>query len=379
MTISKEDFQSKIKHSDFVVKRITIDALFELADEWQDLLSRSSVDPIFLGPAWLSSWWDSWGEKQDDIEAIILIVLDASNRLMGIAPLYSSLDRIRGFKKVKRIQFIGSNFRKSGVTRTEYIDFILDQECRDHCLDLLLCHLFDQIQFDEFVIADIRDSSFTNRAIDQFASRPSLHIRRVDHDTGTRLQLEGDFQTYLSKLGKSTRLRIFNRRKILTSLGHIEIIRYESGGIGQGFDNLNQLFEKRWGHPALNDSQLEFQTILVSRLQPHARPQMTGILLDGVCISMLFNIRTENVEYNFLSGFQTDIHPKISLGMLHFGYAIEQAYSDGIREFDFLLGPGKQSNYKRHFGGQTVQAHTVQLVCNPLLGIMYRLNDFLSK
>ena len=123
-----------------------------------------------MSPAWLGSWWDSWGKKQDNREAIILIVRDCSDRLVGIAPLYSSLDRTRGFKKIRRIQFIGSNFRKSGVTRTEYIDFVLDSECRDHCLDLLLCHLFDQFRFDEFLISDIMNSSLTNQAIDGFAS-----------------------------------------------------------------------------------------------------------------------------------------------------------------------------------------------------------------
>jgi len=378
MTLKKEDILRKIDQSDFAVQSVTIDALFGIADEWQELLSRSAVDPLFMSPAWLSSWWDSWGKKRDNVEAIILLVRDASDRLVGIAPLYSSLDRTRGFKKVRRIQFIGSNFRKSGVTRTEYIDFILDPKCRDHCLKLLLDYLFDQFQFDEFVIADVRHSSLTNRAIDQFARDRSLYVRRVDHDTGTRLLLEGDFQSYLSKLGKNTRLRLFNRRKILTSLGRIEIIKYESSDIVQGFDNLNRLFEKRWGHPIFSDSQLDFQTMLVDRLQPHARPQMTGIILDGNCISVLFNIRAYNVEYNFLSGFQADLHPKLSLGMLHFGYAIEQAYVDDIREFDFLLGPGKKSNYKSHFGGQTIQAHTVQIVRNPVLRVMYQIHDFIS-
>ena len=82
MTLKKEDIHRKINHSDFAVQSVTIDALFAITDEWQDLLSRSAVDPLFMGPAWLSSWWDSWGKKRDNVEPIILLVRDASDRLV---------------------------------------------------------------------------------------------------------------------------------------------------------------------------------------------------------------------------------------------------------------------------------------------------------
>ncbi len=365
------------KPSRWTVKRLSIDELFNMDAEWQDLLRRSDANPLFLGPAWLSSWWDSWGTKQDDIEALILTVHDERGKLLGLAPLYSSTECIRGIVNTRRIQFIGTNFRKAGVTRTEYVDFILDSSCREKVLETLLIHLIENFRFDEFVLCDIKQSSQTHDVLKQFALEHSLHIRHTDQVDGTKIDLVGDFQTYLSRLGKNTRLRIFNRRKVLSSLGYIEVRYFEPSDVADGFDTLSQLFSQRWGRPIFAGSQRLFQKLLIERLPTTANPQMTGIFLDGRCISVLYDIRINDTEYNLLSGYEKDIHHKLSLGMLHLGFAIEQAYSDGFRHFDLLLGQGQNTDYKQHFCGEMVRAETLQLVRRPLLRFLYKLIDAL--
>ena len=79
------------KPTGWTVKRLSIDELFNMEEEWQSLLRHSDADQLFLGPAWLSSWWDSWGKKQDNVEALILTVRNSSNELVGMATLGTEL------------------------------------------------------------------------------------------------------------------------------------------------------------------------------------------------------------------------------------------------------------------------------------------------
>ncbi len=357
----------------YTVTRIQFTELAGIQDEWLALLERSDANPWFLSPFWLSTWWTTWGSKQADAEDIVLIARDEQGGLVGLAPLYRITDAVRGRVRANRIQFIGANFRRAGITRTEYLDFVLDQENRDAVLKALLDHLFGKFDFDELCLSDMRLDSPSRPIILATGERSGALIRYADHDSSTVLTLDGTFEDYLATLGKNTRLRVFNRRKVLEKEGEVRLRSFSRDELLEGFDILSRLFESRWGSPIFTPEQLEFQTSLVAAMPETAELALTTVVLDSEPVSAVYDIRYGGVEYNFLQGFKADVHPKVSMGMLHFGYAIERAYASGIRRFDFLLGKGKSSDYKEHFKGETVQTNTVQVVRKPILKLLYRL------
>jgi CelD/BcsL family acetyltransferase involved in cellulose biosynthesis len=364
--------------SGWSVDQLGEDAFSSMGSEWRDLLERSGADQMFLGTAWLGSWWDSWGKQQPAADIVLLAVRDESGRLMGLAPLYSTTEKFLSLLRIRRMQFLGTNFRRAGITRTEYVDFIVDNDHKDTALRLLLDHIFNKIDFDEFVIVDNRLDSPSRELLLRTAAESSCLIRHTDEDAGTRISLEQDFETYLASLGKNTRLRLFNRRKVLQSLGELNVKVFSHTEFDDGFRILSELFSKRWGQPIFTAEQERFQRQLLDQLHDSCSPQMSGIFLDGECISVLYDIRVANTQYNFLSGFSTDVHPKISLGMLHFGYAIEQAYKDGVEYYDLLLGQGQRTAYKQNFAGEEVFADTIQIVRHPLMKLVHRAHNALS-
>jgi CelD/BcsL family acetyltransferase involved in cellulose biosynthesis len=158
-------------------------------------------------------------------------------------------------------------------------------------------------------------------------------------------------------------------------MGDFQIVDYQVNQVHDGLAELNRLFRMRWKHEIFSKPQLHFQTMLVNQLPDSAKLKLTALQLNGECVSVLYDIRYGDTEFNFLSGYAESLHPRLSLGMLHIGYAIEQAYADGIKHFDLLLGKGRQSRYKGYFRGVDVSAETLQLIRNPLLGATYRGYD----
>jgi len=356
---------------DVRVERISYEELVGLTQEWQTLLDLASRDNIFLSPAWVTSWWDAWGRNQPGFEPYILVVRCGPGRVVGIAPLYLSVDKIRAPLSSRRLQFIGTNFRKQGVTRTEYVDFLVDPQYHREIVDALITYIADNCRFDEFVLSDIRLDCATFTHLPHVAETRGWRIRHADADQGVTISLDGSFKSFLANLGKNSRLRLYNRRTILESIADFRIAEYSADQLHTGFAELRRLFRTRWQIDIFTSAQLQFQSTLIERLPNVDSLKLTGLHLDGKCYSILYNIRFGGTEFNFLSGFSESLHPKLSLGMLHLGYSIEQAYTDGMRYFDLLLGRGRRSHYKKNFHGQDVNVETIQLIANPLLGLTY--------
>ena len=268
--------------------------------------------------------------------------------------------------------------RTSGITRTEYVDFPAHPEKRAQILAAVLEFVADELAFDEFVLADIRRDTPTRTQLSAFAASRGWWERPSNVDQGMRIELAGDYTGYLAGLGRNTRLRLHNRRKVLESLGDVAFFRYTKDRFASAFGDMDRLFHRRWGKPVCNPSQLDFHRCMAERLPDSGNVQLTGLSIDGRVVSVQYGIRLARTEYNLLSGFHDGLHPKLSVGMLHFGYSIEQAYRDGLRYYDLLLGPGRSTRYKRYLAGQTVEAETVQFIRRPLLKAAYSVYDRLT-
>src|SRR5262245_12796700 len=95
-----------------------------LRAEWNDLLSRSSSDTIFLTWEWLSSWWESYAGAGDVLQ--IIVVRDRTSELIGILPLYRRIQRWMPLRPIKTLRFIGD-----GSWDSDYLDAILLQGRED--------------------------------------------------------------------------------------------------------------------------------------------------------------------------------------------------------------------------------------------------------
>jgi len=103
--------------------------------------------------------------------------------------------------------------------------------------------------------------------------------------------------------------------------------------------------------------------------------QMTELCQGDAPLSVMYNVRLGDVEYNIQSGFDVPASKGLSPGYLHIGYALEAACETGIKEFDFLAGPGLHRDYKQDFGSVRTQLLTVHVLRSAPLAWLYKEYD----
>jgi hypothetical protein len=77
-------------------------------------------------------------------------------------------------------------------------------------------------------------------------------------------------------------------------------------------------------------------------------------------------------------GFDQAFGQRMSLGLLHLGYALEDAAGRGVAEYDFLAGAGRHTQYKTNLAQKRTLISTTQLVLKSWLSMFYRVNDFIK-
>ncbi|WP_190294909.1 GNAT family N-acetyltransferase [Marinobacter sp. R17] len=204
-----------------------------------------------------------------------------------------------------------------------------------------------------------------------------LDVREVANDTAYQVRTDGRFEHYLAGLGRSTRLRFFNRRKVLESLGDITVRNDWSRDPVAFFERLNEFHIERWGTPCFGRDSLLFHRRFLDGIEDEGgAPDLSVLSVSNRPVSVLYNVRFGSCVYNLQSGFLENYHRKLALGSLHLGYAIEQAFREpGNDVFDLLAGQGKNSNYKQHIATDQVELVSLMLVRSPFYKWLYRLKQ----
>ncbi|MCK8516779.1 GNAT family N-acetyltransferase [Methylonatrum kenyense] len=345
------------------VHEVSPETLFADSAMWDDLIRRSDADPLFMGWAWQSTWWEIW-QPALGLEPCLLGVYREAN-LVGLAPLFRYRQR-HAVADTIELHFIGNAWNISPTVRTEYIDLIAEHGLRDDVTRAVEQHLANAVHWDVLVVCDhVGRDPLPGLAAAKGTSRL---VRKTDD--GWSVATDGCFADWLQSLGSSTRLKVYNRRRYLAA-GSTLCFRCEPD-FRKALAQLNAFHQKRWGKPCFSGESLDFHRRLLSRLDRPEAIRFTVLEIDGVVRSVLYDLRLAGRTYNLQAGFDEGFDPKVSLGTLHLGYAIEEAFSaPAVRAYDLLAGTGKNTDYKRHFHGHCVRFVTFQLVRKPTLRLVY--------
>ena len=343
-----------------------------MADEWRQCLAQSDADPLFMSWPWLYSWWETWSQVLG-LDLMLLGAFNEADTLIGLAPFYTRYLETPVGLRVKRLHVLGNAWRIEPTVRSEYSGFIAKRGEAAAIQSEIFTYLARQ-SWDELVICDITTDALADWK--PLVSRTLGDVQYVPRaaDEGVRVNTSGSFEDWLNGLGKNTRLKAFNRRRYLHGLGNIrlETVRAEAD-FSSFFVSLNQFHQQRWGKPAFDRAALNFHRRFISRLNGEMQARCTTLYLDDRCISVLYDIDTGSGRYNLQSGYLESFDPKLSLGTLHLGYAIEEGFKEPSSNFyDLLAGSGKSTHYKSHFNGDGIQFRTMQLVRKSMMRLIYR-------
>ena len=337
--------------------------------EWQYLLENSNVDPFFMSWQWMSQWWINWGSRSSDKLTIIVIYL--KDELVGIAPLYIYQSTyLKSLIPVKRLQFLGGRYTGSSGIRSEYLGTIVKQGLEIEVNTLISRAIISNRDWDEIVLSDLVKGGYFYQSIISDAESKGLRTRKLSSDNCFSVNTEGSFAGYLEKLGKNTRLKLFNRRKTLAEHGNVSLEYVDLRNRDDIFQCINEFHLVRYGKPAFSELNITILRDVIDSLPESAHLKCSSLLkADKKPVSAMVNIFLNGKIYNIQLGFLEGLDKRISLGTLHLGYTIEMAFeSEEITSFDLLAGEGKSSNYKSHLAQKHSTLESLQILKNPIVG-----------
>jgi CelD/BcsL family acetyltransferase involved in cellulose biosynthesis len=343
------------------------------ADSWRHAQQASDADPLFLGWEWQQAWWQHCAPALRGAQLHTFIVADDQGQVEAIAPVYSHVARRLPLLATRSLQFVGSAWRDPRVMLSEYLEPIYPAG-NPASLEALLAAV-RELAWDEFVAAlTPRDGDF-HRAVRKWCTHHHWYLRELEPCDAHHARLDAGFEAYVKALTPGTRRRLLNNRSRLHAQGDVVLRRCEASELDAGLETLNALHARRFGEPAYGSGRLAFLSTLHASLRSDAKPLVSVLEVGGVAISALYDIRIGARQYNLQMGFDPRFDRSVSPGLLHLGYAMEEAAGAGVRVYDFLGGTGLRTNYKTRISTGTRPMVTLQVVRDPLLAAVYRLRD----
>lgn len=323
---------------------------------------------LFQTKAWQSAWWETWGSRKG-----FKLVRGWDGQVSG---LYESKYWLKGVLPVRSFQFVGTSYREVRTPRTEYNKF-----CTDNLNELALLRNMECVllanPWTEAIFNDLRAGSEELSALVTIAAKHKWTIRITAEDNGYAVSTSGSFDDYVASLGANTRLRLYNRRKVLESLGKVREENFWPSGVDGFFETLNRFHVSRWKKKCVTPTSMEFHKKFLSRVEKEGgKPLLSVLYCDDEVVSVLYNVWFRGVVYNIQAGFHENFHRKLSLGSLHLGYAIEQAFhAQETHRFDFLAGQGMKEDYKSRFATDQYQFISIMVVKNALFRALYWIRE----
>ena len=344
------------------VECLSVEQFAAMREPWQELLQMSNADPLFMSWHWQFGWWQQWRE---DIGAELrLFSAWHGDRLVGLMPLYLCKAKIR-FISMSRLQFIGNNWAQKSTVRSEYLQPIADRDYENDVVDVFVDNICSQTDWHEFVLCDLLDEGRLAKYLRKRLNYRSICAVRRDQDHGFCIRLAYSYSEYLKTLGRNTRLKLHNRRKLATAVDNDFKYCSEASGGGESyrekfFSQLNNFHCDRWGKPAFKQDARSFHMAFMRSIESDKNycPELSEIRAGLKTLSVLYNLGVGDRVYNLQAGYDEQWHNKIALGTLHLGYSIERAFTEQYQYFDLLLGRGKSSDYKSKFSGELVNTST---------------------
>lgn len=326
------------------VVKLTFNDFDSMENQWGNCLNNSDANLLFSSWVWQKSWWEIW-QPRLDLELFLLGIYE-DEELIGIAPCYTyNVKRVSLFT-VKRCELIGNYSHNDDSVRSEYLNFILPHGRYEEIMPFIMRHIRSH-HVDEVVLTDVDANSNTAKYIEKNYSG----YDKIE-EQGICIRTTEQFSSYLSSLGKNTRLKLFNRRKLLKSPEVITL--KESKEVTEFFENLNAMHQSRWGKVCFSQHSKSFHKKISEYYLKKDSLELLVLLEDNIPLAVCYDIKVENTKYNIQLGFYSFANNKVSIGTLMLGYSIEKAHESSLIEYyDLLAGQGKNTFYKKHFRGET--------------------------
>jgi CelD/BcsL family acetyltransferase involved in cellulose biosynthesis len=317
-----------------------------LKGEWNNLLSSSGNDTLFLSHEWLSSWWESYG--RDDRLMVLLLRRDGS--LVGAAPLMIVKCKVRGFP-VNKVAFIGDPAWTLG-------DFIIREDGGKE-----ISRLMEYILSIPCDIADFRNIPVGSKnitVIEKFLE--AMNTKYLIHETSSAplLRTGATWEDFYSRRSGKFKKTLRNKLNRINKFGKVEVQRFSTReeiknimpvvfGIG-----LKSWKNRITNAISSNEQNRSFYSKIAYIMADSGRISIWLLNLNGNSIAFEYHINYRDKTYALLADYDED-YKLLSPGSVLEFYIMRHFIENGASEYDLGCGAnfykmGWTDTVRRHVG-----------------------------
>lgn len=313
------------------VERInSLEAMQPLEDEWNWLIEKNDIENIFSTFDYTYVWWKHYGSANN---LLLILVARDGNRMVGIAPLMTSVIKWFGFH-VRKVAFLAPPDGSS--------DFIVEQNREEECIRLFMKHILVRSQCHFIELLSIPVESKTITILKKITQETRLPFHTEVRLGSSFLPIEGSWDTFLG--GKSRKFRQTCHRNLnrLKKLGQYRVVRITESNDVSSLIKLGLEIERtRWKNGRRTQfyskkENVEFWSEIAERCNKRGWLDFSYLELNNMPIAYIMNIKYRNKVYGFSTSYNENF-AAASPGSALFYFVIEQLFSENnrVKELDF--------------------------------------------
>jgi CelD/BcsL family acetyltransferase involved in cellulose biosynthesis len=335
------------------------DQFIELREQWNDVLSKSKDNDVFLTWEWLSTWWRHYGEERE----LMILLAEDGEKIVAIAPLMCSFYKLFGLR-LRKMEFLGTE-------HTDYRNFILTEK-KAESLKLFLKYL-SKLNWDCLEFRNIPETAESISTLRGLLGKTHMQNEKVS-STCFYMPLCVSWDVFLKERGGNMRRSLRRRMRRLEEKCNVTFRRQDDiNSVQQDVETFVHLHQKRWRSKGFQGSFGEdprFRDFILDVSKCFAENRwlnLSFLTADDEPISAALCFEYNNTLYYYHPGYDPE-YSKFGVGNLLIMRLIEDSIQKGIAKFDFLAGA---ESYKKSWTSLSRNNLEVGFVQNRLLPILY--------
>ena len=319
---------------------VTLETFESLPSFWRNPEYQLEWGCLFVVPAWLKVWWQTFGTGLEPH----LCAIRRNDELIGIAPLL----------------FQGAKARLVGSSDVcDYLDVIVAPGSGRAFFQQLIPHLGQQ-GISQLDLGAVRADSVIFS--DLFAAAKSLNctVFKKPEDVTMELDLPSTWDEFLKQLTGKERHEIRRKLRRLNEAARVNFRVVESKAeVSEGIDLFLELFKLNRSDKSdfMTAQRASFFRCLAGAMAEAGILKLFFLDLDEKPAAAVMCFDYDSTVYLYNNGYDNQYRP-LSVGLLSKVFAIQDSIQRGKNKFDFLKG---SEVYKHRLGGQPVQLYRCQV------------------
>jgi len=319
---------------------VTLETFESLPSFWRNPEYQLEWGCLFVVPAWLKVWWQTFGTGLEPH----LCAIRRNDELIGIAPLL----------------FQGAKARLVGSSDVcDYLDVIVAPGSGRAFFQQLIPHLGQQ-GISQLDLGAVRADSVIFS--DLFAAAKSLNctVFKKPEDVTMELDLPSTWDEFLKQLTGKERHEIRRKLRRLNEAARVNFRVVESKAeVSEGIDLFLELFKLNRSDKSdfMTAQRASFFRCLAGAMAEAGILKLFFLDLDEKPAAAVMCFDYNSTVYLYNNGYDHR-YRSLSVGLLSKVFAIQDSIQRGKNKYDFLKGT---EVYKHRLGGKPVQLYRCQV------------------